>query len=536
MSHSPDQPHVVIIGAGMSGMAMAIELKRTGFTNFTIIEKASEVGGTWRDNKYPGCASDSAIHLYSLSSDLNPDWLHSVAFQPTIQEYWLQLASKYDLYSSIIFNRRVVSAQWDMRTQKYDIITEELDGTLIPLTAAILISAAGLLERPKFPDIPGISNFRGDSFHSGRWDSSISLAGKRVAIIGSGPSATQIVPLISKDPGISVTQFCRSRSWILPPVHNFVSVLSITSLKAVQIRREYSTLQSQAHIMNILGLVQGEYLYFTIFASHTGNQSIERDVKAYMMHATPPEYVGQVIPSDPDHKVGCKRVVFDTDYLPSLARPNMSIVWDPIESITEDGLRTKEGSVTFDVIIYTTGYMTDDYPIHVKGVHQTVNEYYQAHGGPTAYLGTTLPGFPNFFLISGPNTATGYTSLFFAIEVQIQYIVRMIKPVIASEISSMEITSEATDDYNRDIQRRLSGFIWSKCFSWYRTGNTGKIHGLFPGSMILYWWWMRNPKWAHYKVVTTGHWKPKDPIHRRLGAAFLGVGVVGVAYLGWRST
>ncbi|KAF7359010.1 hypothetical protein MSAN_01241700 [Mycena sanguinolenta] len=481
MSHSPDQPHVVIIGAGMSGMAMAIELKRIGFTNFTIIEKASGVGGTWRDNKYPGCASDSAIHLYSLSSDLNPDWLHSVAFQPAIQEYWLQLASKYDLYSSIIFNRRVVSAQWDMHTQKYDIITEELDGTLIPLTAAILISAAGLLERPKFPDIPGISNFQGDSFHSGRWDSSISLAGKRVAIIGSGPSA-------------------------------------------------------QEHILNILGLAQSEYLYFTAFASRTGNQSIERDVKAYMINATPPEYVGQVIPSDPDHKVGCKRVVFDTDYLPSLARPNMSIVWDPIESITEDGLRTKEGSAIFDVIIYTTRYMTDDYPIHVKGVHQTVNEYYQAHGGPTAYLGTTLPGFPNFFLIAGPNTATGYTSLLFAIEVQVQYVVRMIKPVIASEVSSMEVTSEAADEYNRDIQTRLSGFVWSKCFSWYRTGNTGKIHGLFPGSMILYWWWMRNPKWAHYKVVTTGHWKPKDSIHRRLGAVLLGVGVVSVAYLGWRST
>ncbi|KAJ6500897.1 hypothetical protein C8R45DRAFT_1210584 [Mycena sanguinolenta] len=526
MSHSPDQPHVVIIGAGIGGMAMAIELKRIGFTNFTIIEKASEVGGTWRDNKYPGCASDTAIHLYSLSSDLNPDWLHSVAFQPAIQEYWLRLASKYELYSNIIFNRKVVSAQWDMRTQKYDIITEESDGTLIPLTAAILVSAPGLLERPKFPDIPGISDFRGESFHSARWDSSISLSGKRVAIIGSSASATQIVPLISKDPSVSVTQFCRSRSWILPPI-----------------RREYSTLQRWLlrHIPFYLRAFRcshflwNEYLYWTIFASHTRNQSFQRDVKAYMMKATPAEYVDQVIPSDPNQKVGCKRVVFDTDYLPSLARPNMSIVWDPIESITEDGIRTKSGSTSFDVIIYSTGYMTDDYPVHVKGIHQTVNEYYQARGGPTAYLGTTLPGFPNFFAICGPNTATGYTSLLFAVEVQIQYIVRMIKPVISGEISSMEVTPEATDAYNRDIQKRLSGFIWSKCFSWYRTGNTGKIHGLFPGSMNLYWWWMRNPNWAHYKVVTAGHWKPKNSIHTRLGAVFLGVGVVGVAYLGWRS-
>ncbi|KAJ7232047.1 hypothetical protein B0H12DRAFT_1145977 [Mycena haematopus] len=526
MSHSPNQPHVVIIGAGIGGMAMAIELKRIGFTNFTIIEKASEVGGTWRDHKYPGCASDIPIHLYSLSTDLNPEWLHSIASQPSIQEYLLRLAFKYDLYSNIMFNRKVVSAQWDMRAQKYDIIMEDRDGILIPQTATILVSAAGLLERPKFPNIPGISHFRGNSFHSARWDSSVTLAGKRVAIIGSGPSATQIVPLISEDPSVTVTQFRRSQSWILPSV-----------------QREYSTTQRWflRHVPFYLRVFRysyflwQEYLYLTMFTSHARNQSFEREVKAYMMKATLAEYGEQMIPSDPDHKVGCKRVIFDNNYLASLARPNMSLIWDPIESITADGVLTKDGVAPFDVIVYATGYMTDDYSVHVKGIGQTVNEYYQAHGGPTAYLGTTLPSFPNFFVISGPNTATGYTSLLFAVEVQIQHIVQLIKPVIAGEISSMEVTPEATDTYNHDIQKRLSGFIWSKCFSWYRTGNTGKIHGLFPGSMILFWWQLRNPNWAHYKVVTVGHWKPKGSIWGKLGAVFLGAGVVGVAYTGWRS-
>ncbi|KAJ7100486.1 hypothetical protein C8R44DRAFT_834794 [Mycena epipterygia] len=464
--HSREQPHVVIIGAGIGGMTMAIELKRMGFSKFTIIEKASEVGGTWRDNIYPGCSSDVSINLYSLSTDLNPNWTHSHAFQPEIQEYWIQLVLKYDLYPKMIFNRRVVSAQWDMKAQKYDILTEDRDGTQTSLTAAILVSAIGLLEIPSFPDIPGISRFRGDSFHSARWDNTISLAGKRVAVIGSGSSAS--IPDLT---GVQVRQaISPNKQWLfrhLPFYH--------------RIFRNFQYLRR-------------ELMYLAIFGSSFTKPYFERQAKAYMAEATPVEYLNQVIPSGPSLKLGCKRIVFDTNYLTSLARPNMSLVWDPIESINE------EGSTAFDVIIYSTGYITDGYSLNLKGSSdQTVAEYYEAHGGPTAYLGTTLPGFPNFFTISGANTATGYTSLLFAEEVQVKYIIQMITPVIAGDISSMEVTAEATDAYNRDIQARLAGSIWSTCFSWYRTGNTGKIHGLFPGPMTLFWLWLRRPNWAHYK-------------------------------------
>ncbi|KAJ6566991.1 hypothetical protein B0H19DRAFT_1258157 [Mycena capillaripes] len=525
MSHTSEKPHIVIIGAGIGGMTMAIQLKRIGFSNFTIIEKASEVGGTWRDNIYPGCSSDSFIHLYSPSTDLNPDWVHSHAFQPAIQEYLLQIALKYDLYSNIIFNRKVVSAQWDVRAQKYDIITEERDGRLVSLTASILVSAIGLLEVPKFPEIPGISGFRGSSFHSARWDNSVALAGKRVAVIGSGASATQHVPIISKDPSVQVTQFCRSPSWILPPV-----------------RTEYSNTQKWflRHVpfylraFRYFHFIWSEFLYLAIFGNHTMNRYVEKHVKSYMTKATPAEYVDRVIPSHPNHKVGCKRVVYDTNYLASLARPNMSLVWDPIESINENGIVTKEGSAAFDVIIYSTGYVTDDFPVDIKGTDQTVAKYYRAQGGPTAYLGTTLPGFPNFFTICGANVTTGYTSVVFAEEVQVQYIIQMIKPVISGNILSMEVTAEATDTYNREIQRRLSGFIWAKCFSWYRTGNNGKIHGLFPGSMILYWWWMRHPNWNHYKVLTVARREPTRSIYAKIGVILgcFGMGVAGAVYLG----
>ncbi|KAJ7494237.1 hypothetical protein B0H11DRAFT_929851 [Mycena galericulata] len=505
MSHTTlGQPHIVIIGAGVGGMTMAIELKRNGFSNFTIIEKASEVGGTWRDNTYPGCSSDIAIHLYSLSTDLKPDWTHSHASQPEIQDYWLQIAHKHDLYPKIIFNRKVISAKWDMRSQTYEIISEDLEGNQVSLTATILISAIGLLQIPKFPDIPGISKFRGDSFHSARWDNSVSLRGKRVAVIGSGASATQLVPLISEDPTVQITQYRRSRSWILPPV-----------------RHEYSAIQKWllGHVPFYLRayrnfhFIWSELLYVAIFGNCT-NPYVERIVKAYMTKAAPIEYVDQVIPSHPNHKVGCKRVTYDTNYLSSLARPNLALAWDPIQSISEGGIRSMEGLTSFDVIIYATGYVTDGYPIDIKGSEeQSVAEYYEAEGGPTAYLGTTLPGFPNFFTIAGANIGTGHTSFLFAEEVQVGYILQMIEPVIAGDISSFEVTAEATNDYNRNIQARLKGFIWSKCSSWYRTGDNGKIHTLFPGPMTLFWWWMRRPNWTHYKVLVVGKWKPKSPVY-----------------------
>ncbi|KAJ6608307.1 hypothetical protein B0H10DRAFT_2303255 [Mycena sp. CBHHK59/15] len=533
---TPGQPHIVIIGAGVSGMSMAIALKEDlGFTNFTIIEKAAEVGGTWRDNIYPGSSSDVAVHFYSLSRDLKSDWTHSHAFQPELQEYWLKLAHKYDLYSNIIFNRTVLSAQWNPKEQRYNIVSEDSVGAHLILNADILVSAIGLLEVPKFPDIPGITRFKGDSFHSARWISDISLAGKHVAVIGSGPSATQFVPIISKDPSVNVTQFCRSRNWILPPV-----------------RREYSATQKWllGHVPFYLrafrnfSYIWSEILYFAIFSNTTTHSFVERNAKTYMTQTTPAEYVNQVVPVAPSHKVGCKRVVYDTNYLPSLARPNLSSVWDPIESISADGILTREGtrsscSTEFDVIIYSTGYVTDQYPIYVKGSRgQTVAEYYEACGGPTAYLGTTIPGFPNFFWNVGPNTATGHTSLLFAIEVQIAYVIQMVKPVIAGDIVSLEVTAAAADAYNAKIQSRLAGYIWSKCFSWYRAGNTGKITGLFPGPMFLFWWWLRHPNWAHYKVLAVGQWEPRQPFWRKrnltLVSAALGVGLV-MACVGFES-
>ncbi|KAJ7477977.1 hypothetical protein B0H11DRAFT_1726105, partial [Mycena galericulata] len=485
----------------IGGMTMAIELRRMGWSNFTIIERASEVGGTWRDNIYPGCSSDVAVHLYSLSTDLKSDWTQSHAFQPELKQYWLGLAAKYDLYPNIVFNRSVLSARWNSAAQEYEILTEDRNGTRISLTAAILVSAVGVLEIPRFPDIAGIADFQGKSFHSARWDNTVSLAGKRVAVIGNGASATQYVPMISEDATVQVTQYCRSPRWLAPPIRTQYSLVQKWFLKNVPF------------YLRMFRAAQYVWVEITRRQRHQ-RPSLIMFLQAYMMRATPAEYLDQVVPSNSAHKLGCKRVVIDTNYLASLGRPNMSLIWDPIESINEDGILTEKGRSSFkpfDVIIYSTGYITDSYFVDIQGTtEQTVAQYYEAHGGPTAYLGTTLSGFPNFFTIAGANyvIAKPYPGKVYSKEIQVAYIIQIIKPIIDGHISSAEVTSEATDAYNRKIQARLAEFVWSKCHSWYRTGNSGKLHGPFPGPMVLFWWWLRRPNWDHYKVTTTSRWKP----------------------------
>ncbi|KAJ7061553.1 hypothetical protein C8F01DRAFT_1369071, partial [Mycena amicta] len=518
MPHKPEdaaQPHVVIIGTGMGGLTMAIELKRKGHNNFTIIEKASDVGGTWRDNIYPGCASDVAIHMYSLSTELNPDWTHTHAFQPTIHEYWRGLFAKHALAPHTLFNRTVISASWDDLSQTYTIETVEAFTGIgcPPITAAVLVSAVGLLEIPRFPEINGRERFKGESFHSARWEYEIDLKGKSVAVIGSAASATQFVPRISEDPSVQVTQYCRSPSWIFPPIRAEYSSLHKFLLRHVPF---------WLRIYRNLHFLWTEFLYFAVFSTKFTNGLLQAYVHWYIRKVTPPEYVDQVTPHDPNMRLGCKRIVYDTNYLPSLGRPNMSLCWDPIERITEEGIVTANGLQKHDVIIYATGYITDTYSIPIHGTSGlTVEEYFKEHGGPTAYLGTAVPGFPNFFTLAGANTATGHTSLLYAMEVQIAYILKLLAPVFSGTVLSVEPTAAATDAYNRKLQARLSTFIWAKCTSWYRTGNTGKIHGLFPGSMTLFWWWLRRPKWANYKVVQAGgvrgeegKWAPSKPWYR----------------------
>ncbi|KAF7359005.1 hypothetical protein MSAN_01241200 [Mycena sanguinolenta] len=486
-------PEIVIIGAGVGGLAFAIALRRQlGFDDFLIYEKASDVGGTWRDNIYPGASSDIGMHFYSLSTDLNPEWSGTHGSQPETHDYWRKLTAKYELYSRTVFNRLVTSAEWSTKDELYSIVSEDVvTGERFTATAKILISALG-----------------GDTFHSARWNTGVDLRGKNVAVIGNGASATQFVPVISEDPSVQIIEFCRTPNWFLPPIR---------SSYTPRWKWIFRNVPGVLRLLRFTFYLRSELLYRLVFANKFISSKYVNVAKNYIVSTAPKEGLDRLIPN---YSIGCKRLIFDTDYLEALHRPNLKLNWDGIQSICEDGIITKKGEkLSFDVLIFATGFTADRYPLHVVGntSPKTVQDYYDSQGGPKAYLGTTVPGFPNLFLLAGPNTATGHTSVLHTEELQTGYIMQLIKPILDGLVSSVDVKPGATDAYNDVIQARLSRSIFVECTSWYRTGGDGKVSSIFPGAMFLFGWWVRRPKWEDYNVkATTNEWERKLRYEKRM--------------------
>ncbi|KAF5348350.1 hypothetical protein D9758_010944 [Tetrapyrgos nigripes] len=485
------QARVVVIGAGVGGISFGIALRQKflGFENFTIYEKESEVAGTWHVNTYPGCSSDIYIHFFSASTDLYPDWEYSHGFQPQIEKYWKSLHRKYDLYSHTEFNTLVTSAEWDPSRKLYHIVTKNLlTGEEKKDSAEVLISALGVLEVVKIPKFVGIEGFKGKTFHSGRWNPDVDLRGKKVAVVGNGASATQFVPVISEDPSTQIVNFIRTPNWFLPPIRSRYHGIEKWLFRYLPFWMRINRFQL---------FLRSELFYALIFGSPALRKFSTWLAKIYIQWTAPKEYVGKLLP---DYTIGCKRVIFDTDYLTCLHRPNVTINFDGIDSLYDEGIITKKGEkIPFDVIIFSTGFETDDYPLYVRGTKETVKQYYDHEGGPKAYLGTTVPGFPNFFLLSGPNTVTGHTSVIYTEECQINYILSLIQPIFEKRISSIDVKPQATDAYNEKIHKRLAKSVFVQCVSWYRKGGTGKVTSIFPGTSTLFWWWLRKVKWDDYQ-------------------------------------
>ncbi|EIW81054.1 FAD/NAD(P)-binding domain-containing protein [Coniophora puteana RWD-64-598 SS2] len=433
-------PRIIIIGAGVGGLTCGIRLKtKLKLENFTIYEKSEEIGGTWRANTYPGCSSDVPVHWYSLSSDLNPTWSKSHALRPEIQDYWFALTGKYGLYSNLVFNTRVVSADWDATKHAYAVVIEDVStGNRLHTSAEIVISAVGVLEQPYLPykEIHGIDNFKGQSFHCAKWPHEIDLRDKNVAVIGNASSGAQFIPAITEDPTTKVVNFIRTPVWFNTRPHIPYSNVEKWAFKNIPMVMKFH----RAWIMFDVRLA-------------------------------------------------------DSGYLASTHRPNLSLNFDGISEVVGDGLVTRTGEMLpFDVIIYATGFVGDKYPVHVKGFNDvTVRGYYKVHGGPTAYRGTTIPGIPNFYMIAGPNTGTS-TSTLFVEEVQVEYILQMIQPVLDHRLTWLTVKDDATDAYNRRLQARLSQSVHSECYSWQRVDGTGKIFNPFPWAVILWWWRLRWPR------------------------------------------
>jgi cation diffusion facilitator CzcD-associated flavoprotein CzcO len=488
LRYRPDMPGIVIVGTGFGGIGMGIALKKAGYDDFIILDKADDLGGTWRDNQYPGCACDVPSPLYSYSFELNPDWSRLFAPQPEIWDYLRRCARTYGLEAHIRYGSVVERMDWDEGARRWDVQTVE-HGELGSWRPRAVVAAAGALHLPVYPDIPGAGRFGGTAFHSSRWDHSADLAGKRVAVIGTGASAIQFVPEIAKQAG-QLTVFQRTPPWIHPrPDAPIPARMRTAFRKAPVAARALRDAIYMGLELRALGFAVSPKLMApleTVARMHLASQVTDPALRARLT---------------PDYTIGCKRILLSSDYYPALQRPNVSLVTEEIAEITEAGVTTADGQEhKADVIIYATGFNAIE---SVTSLHVSGRDGRKLQPGSLeAYQGITVAGFPNLFLLLGPNTGQGHSSAVFMIESQIQHVLSCLYLLSADQATTIEVSEQAQRRYNDALQRRLRRAVWSEggCRSWYLDAD-GVNRTLWPGFTFEYWARTRRARPADYTVL-----------------------------------
>jgi cation diffusion facilitator CzcD-associated flavoprotein CzcO len=450
-------PQIVIVGAGFGGLAMAIALVRAGIRSFTILERASTLGGTWRDNTYPGAACDVPSHLYSFSFAPKHDWTRAYSQQPEILGYLQACAKRYGLGDHIRYDADVVAATYDDGRERWRIDVAGSD----PIEADIFISACGQLNRPAYPAIPGRESFAGDAFHSARWRHDVDLRGKRVAVIGTGASAVQFVPEIA--PLVSsLSLFQRSAAYVIPKADRQYGRLEQLAFRYVPFWQRLSRVQKYVtHETRVLAFAYFKALTAlprTSFRRHLQKQVADEHLRKAL---------------EPGYAIGCKRVMISNDYFPALARENVEVVSEKIERITATGIVTADGRERpFDAIVYGTGFDATHFlvPMRVSGREgRDLHDVWR--GGAHAYLGIVVPGFPNFFMIYGPNTNLGHNSIIYMLESQVRYVMSAIA-AYERGVAPLEVRADVERAFNDRLQKRIGKSVWAAgCDSWYINEN-----------------------------------------------------------------
>ncbi|MGY2487990.1 flavin-containing monooxygenase [Cupriavidus sp. CP313] len=467
----------IIIGAGFAGIGMAVAFQRAGIKDFVILERSHDVGGVWRDNSYPGAACDVPSHLYSFSFEPNPNWSSTFAPQAEIHAYLRHCAQKYGLGSHIRFGAEVAGARFDEPGSQW--LVDLVDGTT--LRAALLVSGTGQLSRPVSPKLPGLEAFKGRTFHSAAWDHGYSLAGKRVAVIGTGASAIQFVPAIS-DQVETLTVFQRSPAYIVPRPDQPYGPMQKTLFSRLP-------WTMKLHRAAIYVRYEARALAFTRF-SGIMRQAVGRPFQRLLARQVPDAALRARL--TPDYPIGCKRILLSSEYLAALSKPNVELVTDGIRRVTENGIETVDGvSHPVDAIIYGTGFAATEFlsPMRITGrAGRVLNDAWR--GGAQAYLGLTVPGFPNFFMLYGPNTNLGHNSIVYMLESQIAHVIRCCKAMRAANATAIEVDDRRYQRFNAGIQQRLANSVWSGCKSWYVDAN-GHNSTNWPGFTLTYRWQTR---------------------------------------------
>ena len=461
---------VIIIGSGFSGLAMGTRLKREGFDDFLILERAGDIGGTWRDNTYPGAACDIQSHLYSYSFRPNPDWSRIYAEQPEILQYLEDTADEEGLRGHIRVRHEVSDATWDEESSRW-VVTAGGN----TFSCKILVTASGHLSDPKIPDMEGLEEFRGKIFHSARWDHTADLKGKRVGVVGTGASAIQIVPAIAPEVE-HLTVLQRSAPYVIPRVDREYSAVEKQMFrkvpaKAQEVRDELfwwneSRFPQRRLVPDFLAQIRA------LADRHRENQISD------------PELMRKVTP---DYEVGCKRILISNDYYPALERENVSLETSLIERMTADGAVLADGrEVPLDALILSTGFEASDLPIAYRvfgrGGRSLADHW--AAAGEQAYACTTVGGFPNLFVMLGPNTGLGAGSIIFMVETQAQYILEAVEYMTENDVRSLDVPKSAENRYAQSIIDRSEGTVWVSggCKSWYLDHN-GRLTTLWPDFM-----------------------------------------------------
>jgi cation diffusion facilitator CzcD-associated flavoprotein CzcO len=462
---APLRTQVAIAGSGFGGLGTAIRLKQDGVEDFLILERAGAVGGTWRDNSYPGCACDVESHLYSLSFAPNPEWTHRYSRQPEIWEYLRRCVRDHALGPHLRLETEVRSATWDEGAREWRIET-----SAGPVLARVFILATGPLSAPALPDIAGLERFQGRLFHSAQWDHDYGFAGRRVAVIGTGASAIQFVPHVQPR-ALRLSVFQRTPPWILPrrdrPIPDWRR----------RLYRRLPLLQRALRLF-IYGYREASVLLFRHPAAMRRGQRLARRHLAKAI--ADPALRAKLTPS---YTMGCKRILLSDDYYPALTRPNVEVVTEGIAEVRAHSVVTADGiEREVDAIILGTGFTPTDPPLaaHIRGRQgRTLREVWA--GSPQAHLGTTVAGFPNFFMLLGPNTGLGHSSVVYMCEGQIAHVIGALRHMRRHGVDALEPRAEAQAAYVAALDRRMRGTVWTAggCASWY-LDRTGRNSTLWP--------------------------------------------------------
>jgi cation diffusion facilitator CzcD-associated flavoprotein CzcO len=455
---APARFTAVIVGSGFAGLGMGYYLKQAGIDSFVILEKAAELGGTWRENTYPGSGCDIPSHLYSFSFDLGYPWGWRYGKQAEILDYLRQVARKFDLARHIRFNCEVEGADFDEGRGVWRIRLAD-GGTL---EARFLVTAVGQLHRPAIPELPGAARFGGTAFHSARWDHSCALRGKSVAVIGTGASAIQFVPEIAREVR-QLYVFQRSPGWIIPKVEKAFSGFFKWLLARVPLLLRIDRLR-------IFAITE------TLAKGYEGNRVLEKLATALARFHLWRQVRDPALRArlTPDFPIGCKRILLSNDWLPALQRPNVELVTEPVAELTAGGIRTRDGRErAVDVVIYGTGFSATEFlaPLQIRGLGgRTLQEAWQA--GAEAYYGISVAGFPNFMVLYGPNTNLGSGSIIFMLEQQQRHVVRLIRARQAAGWRYVDVRAEAQAAWAQEIRVRSAATTYmGACHSWYRTAD-----------------------------------------------------------------